>query len=120
MAKIGSLDDLRKIKESAAGLIAARGEHETCIVVGLGTCGIAAGARDVMKAFVEELEKRSILNVTVESAGCAGMCQNEPVVDVVRKGEPRVTYGKVKQADAGRIIADHIVNGKVVQDLLIG
>ena len=119
MAKIGNLADLRKIKESALVRLAARSEGKTCVMVGLGTCGIAAGARLVMQAFMEELRKRSLNDVTVETIGCAGMCGNEPLVDVVREGAPRISYGRVKPSDVARIVADHIVDGKVVQDLLI-
>ena len=119
MAKIGSLADLRKIKEEAAVQLAARGESKTCVIVGLGTCGIAAGARAVMRAFMEELQKRHIIDVTVKTAGCAGMCRSEPLVEVIREGAPRVTYGRVKPSDVARIVADHIVGGKVVQDLLV-
>ena len=120
MPKIGNLADLRKIKESAAEQIAARSEGSTRVIVGLGTCGIAAGARPVMQAFMEELQKRSLFGVTVETTGCAGMCQSEPLVDVIRDKAPRITYGRVKPSDAAGIVADHIVNGRVVQDLVIG
>lgn len=120
MPKIGNLADLRKIKESAADQTAARSEGRTRIIVGLGTCGIAAGARTVMQALMEELQKRSLTDVTVETTGCIGMCQEEPLVDVIREGTSRITYGRVKPSDASRIVADHIVNGQIVQDLVIG
>lgn len=120
MAKISSLADLRKIKESAADQTAARSEGRTRIIVGLGTCGIAAGAREVMQALMEELQKRSLGSVTVETTGCIGMCQQEPLVDVIREGTSRITYGRVKPSDSARIVVDHIVNGQIVQDLVIG
>jgi NADP-reducing hydrogenase subunit HndB len=120
MAKISNLADLRKIKESAADQTAARSEGRTRIIVGLGTCGIAAGARSVMQSLIEELQKRSLSGVTVETTGCIGMCQSEPLVDVIREGTSRVTYGRVKPSDAGRIVAEHIVNGQLLQDLVIG
>ena len=120
MAKIGSLADLRKIKESASDQTAARSEGRTRVIIGLGTCGIAAGARAVMQALMEELQKRSISGVTVETTGCIGMCQSEPLIDVIREGASRITYGRVKPSDAARIVADHIVNGQIVQDLVIG
>jgi NADP-reducing hydrogenase subunit HndB len=119
MPKIGSLADLRKIKESATDQTAARSEGKTRIIVGLGTCGIAAGARSVMQALMEALQKRSRNDVSVETTGCIGMCQNEPLVDVIKDGT-RITYGRVKPVDAARIVADHIVNGQIVQDLVIG
>ena len=120
MPRIGSLADLRKIKETATDQTAARSEGRTRIIVGLGTCGIAAGARPVMQALMEELQKRSLKDVTVETTGCIGMCQDEPLVDIIREGTSRITYGRVKPADAARIVADHIVNGKIVDDLVIG
>ncbi|MDR1874802.1 MAG: (2Fe-2S) ferredoxin domain-containing protein [Synergistaceae bacterium] len=120
MPKITSLADLRKIKESASDQTAARSEGKTRVIVGLGTCGIAAGARVVMQALMEELQKRSLLSVSVETTGCIGMCQNEPLVDVIRDGASRITYGRVKPEDAARIVVDHIVNGQIVQDLVIG
>jgi len=119
MAKIESLADLRKIKESAAARMAARGEGKTRVIVGLDTCGIAAGARLVMQAIMEELQKQSLPGVTVETTGCIGMCRSEPLVDVIREGAPRITYGRVKPSDAARIVADHIVNGQAVQELLL-
>ncbi|MDO4987894.1 MAG: NADH-quinone oxidoreductase subunit NuoF [Synergistes sp.] len=85
----------------------------------MGTCGIAAGARAVMAAVLEELEKRNIHDVAVLQTGCIGMCQKEPLLDIVRPGEERVTYGPVKPTDVPRIIADHLVNGNVVEDLVV-
>jgi len=120
MPKIGNLADLRRIKESATDQTAARSQGRTRVIVGLGTCGIAAGARAVMQAFMEELQKRSLTNVTVETTGCIGMCQSEPLVDVIREGASRITYGLVKPSDAARIVTDHIVNGQIVQELVIG
>ena len=119
MPKIGNLAELRRIKETAAYRIAARSEGRTRVIVGLGTCGIAAGARDTMLAFMEELQKQSLIGVTVETTDCVGMCQSEPLVDVIRDDAPRVMYGRVKPSDAARIVADHIVNGRIVQDLLV-
>ena len=120
MPKIGNLAELRKIKESASDEIAARNEGKTRVIVGLGTCGISAGARTVMQAIMEELRRRSLPGVTVETTGCIGMCQNEPMVDVIRDGASRISYGKVKPSDAARIVTEHIVNGQIVQDLVVG
>lgn len=120
MPKITSLEDLRKIKESARDLTAARSGGKTRIIIGLGTCGIAAGARAVMQAVMEELEKRGLHDVSVETTGCIGMCQEEPLLDVIRPGEGRITYGRVTPADVPRIIAEHVVNGNIVEDKVIG
>ncbi|HAA47145.1 MAG TPA: 2Fe-2S ferredoxin [Synergistaceae bacterium] len=120
MPKITSLEDLRKIKEQAKDLTSARSGGKTRIIVGMGTCGIAAGARDVMTAILAELDKRGLKEVTVETTGCIGMCQKEPLVDVIRPGEPRITYGNVEPKDVARIVAEHLVNGNVVEDKVVG
>lgn len=116
---IKSLDDLRKIKEQAKSATNARHESGTQVIVGMGTCGIAAGARTVMTAIMDELAKRDLKDVSVMQTGCIGMCQKEPLVDVVRPGEPRVTYGNVKPEDVPRIISEHLVNGRIVTDLVV-
>jgi NADP-reducing hydrogenase subunit HndB len=85
----------------------------------MGTCGIAAGAREVMTAVLEELAKRNLNNVSVLQTGCIGMCQKEPLMDIVRPGEDRVTYGPVYPSDVPRIIAEHLVNGNIVEDLVV-
>jgi NADP-reducing hydrogenase subunit HndB len=120
MAKIRSLDDLRKIKESCGDLTASRKEGNKVIVIGMGTCGIAAGAREIMDEVLKELDKRNIHDVSVQTTGCIGMCQNEPLLDVIIPGKERITYGNVKREDVGRIIAEHVVNGRIVEDLAIG
>jgi len=117
--KITSLEDLRKIKEAAQHKTEVRKSSDTQIIIGMGTCGIAAGARAVMTAVLEELAKRNLTNVTVLQTGCIGMCQKEPLLDVVRPGEDRVTYGPVSPSDVPRIIAEHLVNGNVVEDLVV-
>ena len=116
---IKSLDDLRKIKAKAQEEIHARKNNEKQIIIGMGTCGIAAGAREVMAAVLEELAKRGLNDVSVLQTGCIGMCQKEPLLDIVRPGEDRVTYGPVKPTDVPRIIAEHLVNGQVVEDLVV-
>lgn len=116
---IKSLEDLRKIKAESQKQTEARKNNDTQIIIGMGTCGIAAGARDVMAAVLEELAKRNLHDVAVLQTGCIGMCQKEPLLDVVRPGEDRVTYGPVKPQDVSRIIAEHLVNGNVVEDLVV-
>ncbi|WP_029165452.1 (2Fe-2S) ferredoxin domain-containing protein [Aminiphilus circumscriptus] len=120
MPKITSLDDLRKIKENASDLTAARSQGKTRIIIGMGTCGIAAGAREIMQNVLVELEKRGLKDVSVETTGCIGMCQQEPLLDVIRPGEPRITYGRLTVADVPRIVAEHVVNGNIVEDRVIG
>ena len=117
--KIRNLDDLRKLRESSRDLSSARSGGEIMIIVGMGTCGIAAGARDILSEVMAELARRNIDNVAVQTTGCIGMCQNEPLLDVIRGGQ-RVTYGRVKPEDVPTIIAEHVVNGRVVDKLAIG
>ncbi|MGE4446256.1 MAG: ferredoxin [Synergistaceae bacterium] len=116
---IKSLEDLRKIKADSQFQTKARKNNDTQVIIGMGTCGIAAGAREVMTAVLEELAKRKLNNVSVLQTGCIGMCQKEPLMDIVRPGEDRVTYGPVNPADVPRIIADHLVNGNIVEDLVV-
>ena len=120
LPKIQNLADLRKIKERASDLTAARSEGRTRIIIGMGTCGIAAGARAILDAVMKELETRGLKDVTVETTGCIGMCQEEPLLDVIRQGESRITYGNVSPGDVSRIIAEHVVNGQIVDSLVIG
>lgn len=116
---IKSLEDLRKIKAESKKQIETRKHNDRQIIIGMGTCGIAAGARAVMTAVLEELAKRNIHDVAVLQTGCIGMCQKEPLLDIVRPGEDRVTYGPVSPTDVPRIIADHLINGVVVEDLVV-
>ena len=116
---IKSLEDLRKIKAESQLQTKARKSNDTQVIIGMGTCGIAAGAREVMTAVLEELAKRNLNNVSVLQTGCIGMCQKEPLMDIVRPGEDRVTYGSVYPTDVPRIIAEHLVNGNIVEDLVV-
>lgn len=117
-----SLAELQAIRDKARGQINIREEKEDAIrvLVGMATCGIAAGARPVMNAFVEEIAKRGLQNVTVTQTGCIGICQYEPVVEIVRPGEEKVTYVKMTADKAVRVVNDHIVNGNVVTEYTIG
>ena len=92
----------------------------TRIVVGMATCGIAAGARPVLNSFVNEVATRGLKNVTVSQTGCIGICQFEPVAEVFEPGKDKVTYVKLDEHKAKRIVADHIVNGNVVTEYTIG
>jgi NADP-reducing hydrogenase subunit HndB len=120
MPKISNLEELKKLRDKSIAETAARKEGRFRVIIGLGTCGIAAGGRKIMEAAMEEIAKRGLKDVSVETTGCIGMCQNEPLMDIVRPGEPRVTYGKLKPEDVPRIIADHLVNGNVVEEKVIG
>jgi (2Fe-2S) ferredoxin len=118
---VKSLEELAKIREQAKKALTAReGEAETKIVVGMGTCGIAAGAREVMAAILDELGKRDLGRVTVTQTGCVGLCDKEPLVDVIKPGQPKVTYGHVDAERARRIVAQHVVNDQVVGEWVVG
>lgn len=119
MPKLKSLEDLKKVREEAQQGLKVRVETGTRIIVGMGTCGIAAGARDVMRAILEELEKRKI-EAHVETVGCIGMCVREPLVDIEQAGQPRVTYGNVKPDMVPRLIEEHLINGRVVVEWVVG
>ncbi len=114
-----SLDDLRKIRDEVRkGMEMRSGKHRAKIVVGMGTCGIAAGARDTMQSLMAALEEAGVSDVAVTATGCAGFCEREPLVDVEIAGQPAVRYGKVDAAAARRIVAEHIVGGKKVESLV--
>ncbi|MBR0535036.1 MAG: (2Fe-2S) ferredoxin domain-containing protein [Clostridia bacterium] len=118
-----SIEELLAIKEKAQAQIAARdadGNDGIRVVVGMATCGIAAGARPVLKALTEELEKRNVKNVSVTQTGCIGMCQYEPIIEVYAPGKEKVTYVQMTAEKAVKVVTDHLVNGEVVADYTVG
>jgi NADP-reducing hydrogenase subunit HndB len=119
MPKITSLADLQQLRQQLQRDIKARTDTTTTITVGMGTCGIAAGAREVMHAILAELDKRGI-NAHVTTVGCIGMCSKEPLVDIQQGDEPRVTYGNVNAAMVPRLIDEHVVQGHVVDEWVVG
>ena len=116
-----TLAELQAIRDKAREKMTVRGNNEEAIrvVVGMATCGIAAGARPVLNAFVDEVAKRHLNNVTVTQTGCIGMCQFEPIVEVMMPGKDKVTYGKVTPEKVERIIVDHLVNGNPVAEYTV-
>ena len=116
-----SIADLEKIRQKTLSAVNLRRESEgTRIVVGMATCGIAAGARPVMNAFIVEIGKRNMLNVVVAQTGCIGMCRYEPIVEVTLPGQEKVTYVHVKPEMVARIVSEHVVNGNPVVEYTIG
>ena len=117
-----TLAELEAIRERMKGKVAVRetSDNTTRIVVGMATCGIAAGARPVLNAFVEEVNKRGLQNVQVTQTGCIGVCRLEPVVEVYVPGQETVTYVKMTADKVPTIVAQHIVNKQVVTDYTIG
>jgi NADP-reducing hydrogenase subunit HndB len=114
-----TLADLEKIKNAAQSDMAIRNQNGKRIIVGMATCGIAAGARPVMSALLEDLQTRGITDVSVTMTGCLGLCRLEPIVEVIDMDGNKVTYIKMDANKAKRVVAEHIVNGQVCQDLTI-
>lgn len=116
-----SLKELEEIRQRTLESVNLRKERKGArVVVGMGTCGIAAGARPVLLAFVEEVKKRNLQNVTVTQTGCIGVCRLEPIVEVYLPGEEKVTYVKMTPEKAQRVVIEHIVNGQPVTEYTIG
>lgn len=115
-----SLADLDAIRQQAKENLATRTGGGRKIVVGMATCGIAAGARPVMNTLVEELRIRGLHDVTVTMTGCIGVCRLEPIVEVIDENGDKVTYVKMDSTKAKRIVAEHLVNGRICADMTIG
>ncbi len=117
-----SLEELAKIREKTLSKVTVRKEDgdNVRIVVGMATCGIASGARPVLKALMEEVDKRGLSNAYVTQTGCIGMCKLEPIVEVFMPDGEKFTYVKMDAEKAVRVINDHIVNGKPVTEYTIG
>lgn len=119
-----TLAELNEIKERMKAQINNResvdANSDIRVVVGMATCGIAAGARPVLTAFLEEVARRNLQNVKVTQAGCLGMCKLEPMVEVYVPGKEKVTYVKLTADSAKQIVAEHIVNGNPVLKYVIG
>ena len=117
-----SLAELQAIRDKARGKVTLREGQDDAIrvLVGMATCGIAAGARPVLTTIVDEVAKRGLQNVMVTQTGCIGICQFEPVVEVVEPGKDKITYLKMTPEKAVRMVNDHLVNGNVVTEFTIG
>ncbi|MDD6160554.1 MAG: (2Fe-2S) ferredoxin domain-containing protein [Oscillospiraceae bacterium] len=117
-----SIEELRAIREKMKQQMGLRNadDNDIRVVVGMATCGIAAGARPVMTAFLEEIEKRGLTNVSVSQTGCIGVCRLEPIVEVFVPGEEKVTYVKMDPSKVATVVEQHLVNRNVVADYTIG
>ena len=117
-----SLAELQAIRNRMIDQVSMRKDDniDTRVVVGMATCGIAAGARPVMLEFVEEIKRRGLENVTVSQTGCIGMCRLEPMVEITVKGQEKVTYIHMTPEKVARVVAEHIVNGRPVEEYTIG
>lgn len=118
-----SVEELKAIRDRVKNTVHLRKEDSADnirVVVGMATCGIAAGARPVLAAFTEEVAKRGLQNVMVTQTGCIGICQYEPVVEVFEPSGEKTTYVKMTPDKVARIVTEHLVNGKVVEEYTIG
>ena len=117
-----SLAELAAIREKMQNKVIIReGAAATRVVVGMATCGIAAGARPVLNAFVEGVASAGLNDkVTITQTGCIGICQYEPVVEVFEEGKEKVTYVKLDAAKAAEIVEKHLKGGKIVEEYTIG
>lgn len=112
MARL-TLDDLKKIKEKQKATFTLReGGYRAKITVHMGTCGIAAGARDIMTALMDEISQAKVEDVITTTSGCAGLCAREPMVTVEIMNEPPVKYGDLTDAKIREIFKEHIMGGK--------
>ncbi len=120
MTTVKSLDDLKRIREEALQKRQLKNESGRIqIIVGMGTPGIAAGARDTKKAILEFIESHDLQDVIVRQTGNIGMDSWEPIIQVIIDDQPKVTYGKVDPAAAKRILQEHVIGGQIVRDYWI-
>lgn len=117
MKSLAELDEIRKKAQIDMGV---RSEGGRRVIIGMATCGIAAGARPVMNTLIEELRIRNINDVTVSMTGCIGVCRLEPIIEVIEENGDRITYVKMDPNKARRVVAEHLINGVICQDLTIG
>ena len=117
-----SLAELQAIRDRARAAVNIRenSEAKTRVLVGMATCGIAAGARPVLTAIVDEVAKRDLSDIMVTQTGCIGICQYEPVVEVIDAAGDKTTYVKMTPEKALRVVNDHLVNGNIVTEYTIG
>ncbi|HVN96271.1 MAG TPA: hypothetical protein VMT62_07575 [Syntrophorhabdaceae bacterium] len=115
-----NLEELKKIREKAQKDVELRQKQARIrIVVGMGTSGIAAGARDVLKTFIEEVSRRNLGDVIVTQTGEKGLASQEPMVEVFEEGKPPVVYGNMNVEKTKRVVAEHVVNGNPVSEFAI-
>jgi len=116
LAELAAIKD--KMKQNAT--MREDGVNATRVVVGMATCGIAAGARAIINAVTVELSKRDLEHVTVAQTGCIGMCRLEPIMDIIVPGHDPVTYVHLTPEKVSKIINDHVIGGNIVQEYTIG
>ena len=117
-----NLDELKALCDSLKSTVDIKDseKHQVRVLVGMATCGIAAGAKPVLAALTEEIAKRSLTDVTVKQTGCIGICQYEPVVEVHETGKNKVTYVNMTPEKAVNIVSSHLVNRHIIEEYTIG
>jgi NADP-reducing hydrogenase subunit HndB len=120
MTAIRSLDDLKQFREEVLKKKAQEAKlGKTQVIVSMGSCGIAAGALQTMQAILEQTKAEKLQDIQVSLTGCNGQCEEEPIVQVITGGQHKVTYGKVSPEVVQRILREHVLGGKVVQEYVI-
>jgi NADP-reducing hydrogenase subunit HndB len=116
-----SLEELKAIREKMQGQMGLRSENnnQTRVVVGLATCGIASGARPVLNTFSDAVQSKGLTNIIVTQTGCIGLCQYEPIVEVMEPGKDKVTYVKMNPEKALEVVEQHLIRGQVVKKYTI-
>ena len=116
-----SLEELRAIRERMQGQVGLRAEDDTMtrVVVGMATCGIASGARPVLTTLADAVLEKGLSNVTVTQTGCIGLCQYEPIVEVIEPGKEKVTYVKMTPKKALEIVEQHLIRGQIIKEYTI-
>lgn len=118
MPQLKTLDELKQLRQQLQKDVQTRTETTMTVTVGMGTCGIAAGAREVMRAMLDTLAARGV-DAHVTTVGCIGMCSKEPLVDIKRGDDPKITYGNVTVQMVPRIIDEHLGKGQVIEEWVV-
>lgn len=116
-----SLEELKAIREKMQGAVGFRADelNQTRVVVGMATCGIASGARPVLTTLSDAVQQKGLKNVIVTQTGCIGLCQYEPIVEIIEPGKEKVTYTKMNPEKALEIVEKHLIRGQVVAEYTI-
>ena len=115
-----TVEDLKRLREKLQSETSIRRTAGTQIIVGMGTCGIAAGAREVLTAILDEVAKRKLQDIHVTQTGCIGMCEKEVLVDIVKAGGARISYGRVTPKIVPELIEEHVINDRIVEEWVVG
>lgn len=116
-----TLEELKAIRDKMQGQVGLRSEDETQtrVVVGMATCGIASGARPVLTTLSDAVQQKGLQHVVVTQTGCIGLCQYEPIIEIMEPGKDKVTYVKMTPEKALEVVEQHLIRGQVVSDYTI-